>query len=166
MNDPASAARTARESLARGLSVLQSPGVPAHVMDVAEPVAQAMGALHRIEYTQGAALGEAAPVALTAVRRALGMLQAAAGQHPAVAQATEAVAGSLGVVHSLTQVAAVPAFAQPAPQAPTTAQIPAQPQMFQHQQPQAAPPFNPGAFPAAPPPFQPPPGNPYPAAPQ
>jgi len=114
MTDPASAARTARESLARGLAILQSPGVPPHLLDVAEPVAQAMGALHRIESSGGGAL-EQAPAALDAVRRALAQLQAASGVHPAVDQAMEAVAGSLGLVHGLTQI---PAAAAPAPVAP------------------------------------------------
>lgn len=117
MTDPASAARTARESLARGLSVLQSPGVPPTIMDVAEPIAQAMGALHKIEATQGGALAEQAPLALDAVRRGLSMLQASAG-HPVVDQAMEAVAGSLGVIHSLSQMRpAAPAPVAAAPQA-------------------------------------------------
>lgn len=117
MTDPASAARTARESLARGLSVLQSPGVPPAIMDVAEPIAQAMGALHKIEATQGGALAEQAPLALDAVRRGLSMLQASAG-HPVVDQAMEAVAGSLGVIHSLSQMRpAAPAPVAAAPQA-------------------------------------------------
>jgi hypothetical protein len=72
-------------------------------MSVAEPVAQAMGALHQIETTHGAALSHAAPAALDAVRRALGLLQAQASQHPAVKTATAAVAGSLGTVHQLVQ---------------------------------------------------------------
>ena len=49
MSDPVSAARAARENLARGLGALQSPGVPPQFMSVAEPVAHAMSALHRIE---------------------------------------------------------------------------------------------------------------------
>src|SRR5689334_21855922 len=117
MIDPASAARTARESLARGLSVLQAPGVPPAVMQVAEPVAQAMGALHRIESSHGTALGEAAPQALDAIRRGLSMLQAASGQHAAIDQAMEAVAGSLATVHALAQAAAAPAPQTMAPAA-------------------------------------------------
>lgn len=138
MIDPASAARTARESLARGLSVLQAPGVPPAVMQVAEPVAQAMGALHRIESTHGTALGEAAPQALDAIRRGLSMLQAASGQHAAIDQAMEAVAGSLATVHALAQAAAAQPMAatmaappQAQPMAPMAAPIPQQvPQGF------------------------------------
>jgi Tfp pilus assembly protein PilZ len=81
-------------------------------MVVAEPVAHAMGALHRIESTGGAALGEAAPSALGWVRQALALLQAQQVVHPAVDQAMEAIAGSLGVVHQLAQLQPAP------PQAP------------------------------------------------
>lgn len=116
MTDPASAARTARENLARGLSVLQSPGVPPAIIDVAEPIAQAMGALHKIEATQGGALVEQAPLALDAVRRGLSLLQGSAGQHPAVDQAMEAVASSLGLIHSLSQMQPAAPVAAPAPQ--------------------------------------------------
>lgn len=116
MTDPASAARTARENLARGLSVLQSPGVPPAIVDVAEPIAQAMGALHKIESSQGGALGEQAPLALDAVRRGLSLLQGSAGQHPAVDQAMEAVASSLGLIHSLSKMQPAAPVAAPAPQ--------------------------------------------------
>jgi hypothetical protein len=109
MSDPVSTARAARENLARGLSALQSPGVPAHLMSVAEPVAHAMSALHRIETTHGAALAEAGPAALNATRQALATLQTSAGQHPAVDHALEALAGSLSLVHQLAQAAAQPA---------------------------------------------------------
>ena len=108
MSDPVSAARAARENLARGLGALQSPGVPPQLMSVAEPVAHAMSALHRIEASNGAAAGEAGPAALNAARAALATLQTSAGQHPAVDQALEAIAGSLSLIHGLSQ-------AQPAP---------------------------------------------------
>ncbi|MGE3668751.1 MAG: hypothetical protein AB7K71_03800 [Polyangiaceae bacterium] len=122
MSDPVSGARSARENLAQGLAALQAPGVPPHLMNVAEPIAKAMSALHQIEASGGAAAPQHAPVALEAVRGALAQLQAADGVHPAVSQAMEAVASSLGLVHSLTQAPAAPAFqaapaAAPAPQA-------------------------------------------------
>lgn len=103
MTDVVTAARNARECLAQGLSALQSPGVPEHLMAAAEPIARAMSNLHRIEATGGQAIREAAPVALDAARNALSLLQAAPIMHPAVNAALEAVAGSLGVVHRLTQ---------------------------------------------------------------
>jgi hypothetical protein len=112
MSDPVSSARSARERLAQALAALQSPGVPAAVLGVAEPVAQAMSALHQIESTNGSARLQAGPKALDGVRRALAALQGDASNHPAVARAIEAVAGSLGLVHGLS--AAAPA----APAAP------------------------------------------------
>ena len=106
MSDPVSAARAARENLARGLGALQSPGVPPQLMSVAEPVAHAMSALHRIEASQGVAASEAGPAALAAARQALATLQVSAGQHPAVDHALEAIAGSLSLIHQLSQQAA------------------------------------------------------------
>lgn len=109
MSDPVSAARAARESLARGLGALQSPGVPPQLMAVAEPVAHAMSALHQIEATHGGAAAQAGAAALAATRQALATLQASAGQHPAVDHALEAIAGSLGLIHQLSQTAQAPA---------------------------------------------------------
>ncbi|HKO48253.1 MAG TPA: PilZ domain-containing protein [Polyangiaceae bacterium] len=109
MSDPVSAARAARENLARALGALQSPGVPPQLMSVAEPVAHAMSALHRIEASHGAATAEAGPAALGAVRQALATLQVSAGQHPAVDHALEAIAGSLGLIHQLSQAVQAPA---------------------------------------------------------
>ncbi|HEX3854785.1 MAG TPA: PilZ domain-containing protein [Polyangiaceae bacterium] len=103
MSDPVTAARAARENLARGLGALQMPGVPPQLMSVAEPVAHAMSALHRIEASHGAAVAEAGPAALAAARQALATLQTSAGQHPAVDQALEAIAGSLSLIHQLAQ---------------------------------------------------------------
>ncbi|HET7542972.1 MAG TPA: PilZ domain-containing protein [Polyangiaceae bacterium] len=147
MSDPVSAARAARENLARGLGALQSPGVPPHLIAVAEPVAQAMSALHRIEASHGAAAAEAGAAALAATRHALATLQQSSGQHPAVDHALEAIAGSLGLIHQLSQAAQAagtsagnpgqgfpPPAPQPAAYAPNAAQPP--PQAWQ---PQAAP---------------------------
>ncbi len=116
MSDPTSSARAARESFARGLNALQTPGVPPALLACAEPIAQAMSALHRIEASGGGEMATAAPMALDAARRALAQLQAAGDAHPAVSQAMEAVASSLGVVHQLSNLAKAPAAA-PAPQA-------------------------------------------------
>ena len=65
-------------------------------------MAHAMSALHQIESTGGAAQAQAAPRALDGVRRALQALQQDVSRHPAVADVTEAVAGSLSLVHGLT----------------------------------------------------------------
>lgn len=114
MSDPVSLARAARENLARGLGALQSPNVPPQVMAVAEPIATAMSALHRVEASGGAARGEAGPAALNAARHALAMLQQQPPGYVAVDQALEAIAGSLNLIH---QLAAAPAAAAPSPQA-------------------------------------------------
>src|SRR5258706_3549377 len=108
MSDPVSLARAAGENLARGLAALQRPAVPPQVMVVAEPIANAMSALHRVEASNGAARGEAGPAALNAARHALAMLQQQPPGYPAVDQALEAIAGSLSLIHQLSQGAAAP----------------------------------------------------------
>jgi hypothetical protein len=123
MNDPMSLARSARENLAQGLAALQSPGVPPQVMDVAEPIARAMSALHQIESTRGGSLAESGPLALDALRRALAMLQSQPNAHPAVNQALEAIASSLSMVHTISQAAPSPAHAH-APFAGTAVMTP------------------------------------------
>ena len=106
MSDPVSTAKTAREHLARGLNALQSdPNVPPKLLELAAPIAQSMGALHQIERSQGRELSPHADVALSNVRQALQSLQSAGAQHPAVTQAMEAVAASLGLVHALSKMA-------------------------------------------------------------
>jgi hypothetical protein len=177
MSDPVSAARAARENLARGLGALQSPGVPPQLMSVAEPIAYAMSALHRIEASHGGAVAEAGPAALNAARQALATLQVSAGQHPAVDQALEAIAGSLSLIHGLAQPPAVSPYAgtmavqNPAqgypPQAPPMQSVgpatqPSQAQGYQQRpepQPQVA--YAAAAAPAAPQMWQPQPGPAY-----
>jgi len=137
VSDPVTTARTAREALARGLNALQSdPNVPPQLLDLAAPIAQAMGALHAIERSGGTQLVPHAEVALTHTRSALGQLQAHPPTHAAVTQAMEAVAASLSSVHALTRMvgpAAPPLQVQP--QAPR----PPAPQAYAAPPPQAAP---------------------------
>jgi PilZ domain len=100
--DVVTLARTARESLARGLNALQGdPRLPPHLVELAAPIAQAMGALHRIEASGGAQLPGNAAAALIAIQNALAALQAQPPTMPAVISAMEAVAGALGSVHAL-----------------------------------------------------------------
>ncbi|HVJ93798.1 MAG TPA: hypothetical protein VM580_28560, partial [Labilithrix sp.] len=162
MSDPLSTARTARESLARGLNALQAdPTVPSHLVDLAAPIAQAMGALHQIERTNQ--IAPHAEGALTHVRGALSRLQASPENHPAVSAALEAVAKSLSLVHSLSKLAGNGPLPQGAPQqqgAGAPASQPMQPpqQAFQPPPQQAFQPPPQQAF--QPPPqqtFQPPP---------
>src|SRR5262245_34769740 len=129
MSDPVSAAKSAREALARALGAIQSdPKVPQSLVGIAEPISSAMGALFQIEKSGGAAAAAQAPGALDAIRRALGLLQQQPSNHPAVQQALEAVAGSLSLVHSLIKQPPGQAAAQ-APRPPQAAtQQQAQPQ--------------------------------------
>jgi uncharacterized protein (TIGR02266 family) len=152
VSDAATIAKTARESLARGLSALQSdPNVPPALLQLAQPIAQAMGALHQIERSGGTQLVPHADNALNNVRGALAQLQAQPSSHPIVNAAMEAVASSLSQVHALAKLATQPQAAPPPP-APQAYAPP----------PQAAP--NPYAQPAPQPQYAPPP-QPY-AAPQ
>ncbi len=118
MSDPVSTARSARESLARALSALQSdPSIPGEVGAVAEPISQTMSALFQIERSGGSTVPTHGPAALESVRRALALLQRLASVHPAVQAAMEGVAGSLGLVHGLAAPNAPPlSMARPVPQ--------------------------------------------------
>lgn len=148
MSDAVTLARIARESLARGLNALQAdPNVPQRLLELAAPIAQAMGALHQIERSGGTQLAPNAPTALAFLQTAVAELQAQPPQFPAVAAALEAVAGALGNVHALARAAAsqpaqaaqpsprsaprpqtAPAAAAPAPRAaPAPAAYPQQP---------------------------------------
>lgn len=168
MTDPISTSKSARESLARGLNALQAdPSVPPQLVELASPIAQAMGALHQIERTQQ--LAPHADVALNHVRGALAQLQAHQGNHPAVNQALEAVATSLSLVHSLTRMAAGPAAGPP--QAPPQQQPPQQQQQpvrtqAMAQKPPPAPPAPPPQQAYAQPAAQPRMSNPQPSFPQ
>ena len=176
MSEIVTTARTARELLAKGLGGLQAnPGVLPQHLEAAEPIAAAMGALHRIERSAGADVGTAAPQALDSIRKALGILQASATQDPSMVSVMETVASSLGHAFALTRMQppaagqpAVPAAPaqQPAPQAPVVQawqpQPAAQPQPAQPawQQPPAA-----QSQPAQPAWQQPPAAQPQPAQP-
>lgn len=130
MSDIATTAKNARESLARGLSALQSdPSVPPQIIDLATPIAQAMSALHQIERSNGTQLVPHAENALNNVRTALSALQSQPQQLTAVAQAMEAVAGSLGLVHAINKlVGQQPAAPQQQPMQAAYAPTAPQPQ--------------------------------------
>ena len=120
MSEPVQLAKLAREQLAKALNALQTADVPDELVDAAEPVAQAMGVLHRIERTNGANL-EGRDSALDAVRSALGRVQLVESSHPAVEQVMEAIAASLSKVHALAR------YQPPAPPAPAPAPAPGAP---------------------------------------
>ncbi|HRG98319.1 MAG TPA: hypothetical protein PLR99_18840 [Polyangiaceae bacterium] len=101
--------------MARGLAALQvDPSTPPAILEIAEPIALAMGSLHKIESSQGAALVPNAETALGHVRTALSQLQSQTSGHPSVPNAMEAVAASLGLVHQLAKMVTGPS-APPAP---------------------------------------------------
>ncbi len=98
----ASLARSAREKLASALAELQAEGVPPDLVDNAAGVARAMGLLLQYEKSGKPNLTEAA---LGAVREALGTLQGLPTKHNAVERATGLVAASLGLIHSVGELA-------------------------------------------------------------
>ncbi len=139
MSDPVTTARAARENLARGLNALQSdPNIPPQLLDLAAPIAQAMGALHAIERSNGSQLVPHAEVALSHTRTALSQLQSQPTSIAVVTQAMEAVAASLSSVHALSKMAAplAPTAPQPIQQAPVQ-QHPAPAQNVRPSAPQA-----------------------------
>ena len=126
MSEAAQLARVAREHLAAALKALQSnTNVPPELLEVAEPIAEAMSVLHRVERTEGANL-DGRELALANVRAALEKIQKVPTHHPATEVVMEAVASSLSKVHALTRY--VPPMQAPAyatPPRPTPQPIPA-----------------------------------------
>ncbi len=161
-------ARAAREGLAQGLNLLQTPGLPPEFLDCAEPIARAMNALMQAERSDGAvhSIKPHSENALVALRQALGKLQTINTDHPAAEQSMQAVAAALGHVHNMSRLepAAQP---QPAAYQPPPFQPPPPVAHFQPApQPHFAPPPGPAPQFAPPPPapqFAPhPPANPPP----
>jgi hypothetical protein len=122
VSDIVTLARTARESLARGLNALQgSSNADPALLELAAPIAKAMGALHQIERSGGSVLIPHARDALGNIQSALQQLQSYPQRDDSVLAAMEAVAGALGGAHTLVRAvepsAAAPAYvpAVPAP---------------------------------------------------
>jgi hypothetical protein len=69
---------------------------------VAEPIAAAMSSLLQVEKTGGVGTADSAHHALAYLRQALSQLQTAGIAHPAVDEATAAIASSLSLVHQLS----------------------------------------------------------------
>lgn len=146
--DAVDVARQARQALASALNALQTdPGMSQQLLEAAEPIAMAMGALHRIERSQGADVVEASAQALTHARQALGKLQTI--EDARAEGVLETVASSLGLVFKLTKMQATPRpvaapeqpmrMAAPQPQAPQPPQVVAPSPVQQAQPPRAAP---------------------------
>jgi hypothetical protein len=148
------------------LNLLQAnPNAPPDYLQAAEPIAMAMGALHRIEKEGAAALKPSATEALDAVRAALSILQSKAAADPYMMQTMEAVASSLGTIFGLTKSAELvsvvaPQPVQQAPYQPPVQQAPYQPPVQQapYQPPVQQAPYQPPVQQA---PYQPPVQQPY-----
>ena len=102
MANPTELANKARTTLMSALQALQTEDVPDALQGIAEPIAETMGILHRIEKT-GNADAEECSKALNNVRGALDSLQNVGEPHSAVDQAMEAVAGSLSKLFALNK---------------------------------------------------------------
>jgi hypothetical protein len=100
----ATLAHGARQSLARGLEALQAVDAPPGLLDVAQPVALAMGVLVDIETAPDGMVASRVTPALEALREGLRLLQLPEHvEHPAAARGMAAVAESLGAVVELVR---------------------------------------------------------------
>jgi hypothetical protein len=120
--EPAQLAKTARASLAIALNALQSADdAPDELLEVAEPIAKAMGLLHKIERSGGAVL-DGRDVILKNVRSVLATVQTIDVPHPALDSVLEGVAASLAKVNALARYkpadGAAPQAPKPAEPAP------------------------------------------------
>ncbi len=105
MATPDVLAKTARTRLAAALNALQnSSDTPVELLELAEPIAQAMGILHRIERSNGADLSGREQV-LTNVRGTLDYLQTLTVSHETIDAMMEQIAGCLASVHQLARLA-------------------------------------------------------------
>ncbi len=125
MSDVVQLAKFAREQLAAALNALQTSGdLPDDLMEVADPIAEAMSVFHRIERSNGAQL-EGRTEALDNVRKALDHLQAIELVHPAVDAVMDAVAASLTKARALARYQPPAPAPAPVPAPPVAAPAPA-----------------------------------------
>ena len=115
MSEPVRLAKLAREHLASALKTLQSEdGIPDELMDTADPIAEAMSTLHRIERSGGAVL-EGRTEALKKIRASLNQLLGITEEHPAIERVMEAVALALTKVATLVRYTPPPGVVVEAP---------------------------------------------------
>lgn len=101
--EPVQLAKMARESLASALNVIQScDDAPDELFDAAEPIAQTITILRKIERGGGAML-DGRDIALKNVRKVLSDVQNIDTGHPATDDVLEAVAASLAKVNALAR---------------------------------------------------------------
>jgi hypothetical protein len=111
----ATLAHGARQSLARGLEALQAIDAPPALLDVAQPVARAMGVFVELERAPDGLVAARVEPALAALREGLRLLQLPEHvEHPAAARGMAAVAETLGVVVELALSIAAQPPARPA----------------------------------------------------
>lgn len=112
----ASLAQAARQSLARGLEALQARDAPPALIDVAQAVARAIGALVDLELSSDTPSAESVEAVLDALRDGLRLLQSPEyANHPAAARGMKAVAEAIGVVLTIARSARQRAPSPPAP---------------------------------------------------
>jgi Tfp pilus assembly protein PilZ len=129
--EPVQLAKMARESLASALNAIQScDDAPDELFDVAEPIAQTITILRKIERGGGTML-DGRDIALKNVRKVLSDVQNIDTSHPATDEVLEAVAASLAKVNALArwkggaQASVPPPAEAPAPKpAPAPAAAP------------------------------------------
>lgn len=111
----ATQARTAREELGKALATLQEdPNTPQDVMNVAQNIAQAVGALFEAEKAGDERAGKGAVrTALGSLSQTMALLQDVQTDISGVQTATATIAGAMSSLHPLT---AVPSTAPPAVQ--------------------------------------------------
>jgi uncharacterized protein (TIGR02266 family) len=123
----ASVARQARETLGKALAALQEdPNIPPDVLQVAQNLAQAVGALFEAERASSEPDGKASvKSAVGFVSQTLALLQEVRGQHQGVQLATELIAQTLSMLFPLrNQPSRLP---PPGTEVPTPAVPPAAP---------------------------------------
>lgn len=109
----AAAARSAREELGKALASLQEdPQTPPDVMNVAQNIAQAVGALFEAEKAPDERSGKhSVRNALGSLSQTMALLQDVRSSHRGVQDATASIAGAMSRLHPLT---VVPSIAPPA----------------------------------------------------
>jgi len=125
-------ARGAREELGKALASLQEdPNTPPDVMNVAQNIAQAVGALFDAEKATDERGGKGAVRnALGSLSQTMALLQDVRTSHAGVANATSSIAGAMSKLHPLTAVASIapPPLksvpAAPVPSAPPVPRVP------------------------------------------
>jgi hypothetical protein len=124
MSEPVQLAKSARELLAAALNALQaSRTMSPQIEELAEPIAQAMSIMHRIERSGGQSL-EGRDLALAHVRDVLNRLQVVTVVDPVVDVLMEHIAKSLSKVHALTRIPASAGHAAAPPPLPAAAAAP------------------------------------------